>query len=196
MATPYETIYSVGLIDDLHNYFPDILYHPSRFVTVPDLLLYIQQCIQRRFNLLEHGRRVANSRNTFVEEIPAAAASRVVPQVLFSFAGLSGLSGLSALSGLRGTNLSNLFQDVAVHASQSIIDAASTVVTLDQDTEENCSICQDRMRQGEITRTLTVCTHTFHKSCLDNWLLHSSVRCPSCRHDIRDPAPESRDPTH
>jgi hypothetical protein len=196
MATyeTYETIYSVGLLDDIHNYFPDILYHPSRFITVPEVLLYVQQCVQQRFNLLEHGRRRANTRNTFVEEVTPTR----VPQVLFSFAGLSGLaglaglsgqSGLSGLAGLRATNLSNLFQDVAVHASQTIIDGASTVTTLDQDTEENCSICQDRMRQGEIIRTLTACTHAFHKSCLDNWLLHSSVRCPSCRHDIREPAP-------
>ena len=172
---PYETVYHVGLIDDLHNYFPDILYRPSRFATVPELLLYVQHCIQRRFNLLEHGRRLVNPRNTFVEEIPLSTVS---PQVLFS---------ISGLSGMRGTNLSNLFQDVIVHASQSIIDGASTVVTLENDKVENCSICQDRMRQGELIRTLPACTHKFHQSCVDNWLLERSVRCPECRHDIREP---------
>ena len=112
---------------------------------------------------------------TFVEEIPLSTVS---PQVLFS---------ISGLSGMRGTNLSNLFQDVIVHASQSIIDGASTVLTLENDIVENCSICQDRMRQGELIRTLTACTHKFHQSCVDNWLLERSVRCPECRHDIREP---------
>jgi len=187
----YETVYNVGLLDDIHNYFPDILYRPSRFATVPDLLLYVQQSVQRRFNLLEYGRRLNTPRNTFARETrdPSTAA-----QVLFSISGLSGLSGLPGLSGLNGlnnlsgleaTNLSSLFQDIAVHASQTIIDGASTVITLEEDIEENCSVCQDRLRQGEIVRKLTACNHTFHRSCVDNWLLQSSVRCPTCRHDIR-----------
>ena len=37
-------------------------------------------------------------------------------------------------------------------------------------------------------RTLTACSHEFHISCIDNWLLNRSVICPTCRHDIRDPA--------
>ena len=37
-------------------------------------------------------------------------------------------------------------------------------------------------------RTLTACSHQFHRSCIDNWLLRESVVCPTCRHDVREPA--------
>jgi hypothetical protein len=53
----YEQVYSVGLLDDLHNFFPDILYRPQRFRTVQDLLQYISQQTQTRFNLFDRGLR-------------------------------------------------------------------------------------------------------------------------------------------
>ena len=37
-----QNIYSIQLLNDLHNYFPDILYNPRRFQNVQDLLAYIQ----------------------------------------------------------------------------------------------------------------------------------------------------------
>jgi len=40
MAQP---LYSIPLLNDLHQWFPDILYNPGRFQTVQDLLEYIQQ---------------------------------------------------------------------------------------------------------------------------------------------------------
>ncbi len=79
------------------------------------------------------------------------------------------------------------YEDVIVHASQTMIDGASTEQTLTEDLDTICTICQDRMRQGELTRKLTACNHDFHRSCIDNWLLTRSVRCPTCRHDIREP---------
>jgi hypothetical protein len=37
MSTPYP----ISLLNDLHNYFPDLLYQPQRFQSVPDVLHYI-----------------------------------------------------------------------------------------------------------------------------------------------------------
>ena len=37
MSTPY----SISLLNDLHNYFPDLLYQPQRFQSVPDVLNYV-----------------------------------------------------------------------------------------------------------------------------------------------------------
>ena len=53
----YTSIFGVSLLDDLHNYFPDILYRHQRFNSVQDLLQYIQEQTRTRFNLLEVGRR-------------------------------------------------------------------------------------------------------------------------------------------
>jgi hypothetical protein len=56
-TNPYETLYGVGFLDDLHNYFPAILYDRTRFRSVQDLLTYIQQCARSRFDLFSFGQR-------------------------------------------------------------------------------------------------------------------------------------------
>jgi hypothetical protein len=53
----YDELYGVGLLDDIHNFFPAILYQPQRFRTVQDLLLYISRQTQRQFNLFDRGLR-------------------------------------------------------------------------------------------------------------------------------------------
>ncbi|NBP66674.1 MAG: hypothetical protein EBU66_18760 [Bacteroidetes bacterium] len=71
MNNRYERVYEVSLLDDLHNYFPALLYEPDRFRTVSDVLGYIGQNSSRRFNLFDYGRRqylqeqtIRNQRNT------------------------------------------------------------------------------------------------------------------------------------
>jgi hypothetical protein len=56
MSDEYQRIYHVGLLDDLHNYFPSLLYRPQLFRNVEDVLHYIQQRTAARFNLFEMGR--------------------------------------------------------------------------------------------------------------------------------------------
>lgn len=60
MADNYETVYHVGLFDDLHNYLPAILYEPSRFRSIQDILSYIQTQSQNHFNLFSRGRQLYN----------------------------------------------------------------------------------------------------------------------------------------
>ncbi len=60
MAAPsipnYETLYGVGLLDDIHNYFPALLYESTSFSTVPEVLSYVQLQTRRRFDLFSLGR--------------------------------------------------------------------------------------------------------------------------------------------
>lgn len=60
----YETLYGVGLLDDLHNYFPALLYDSSRFHSVPSVLGYIQNQTRNRFDLFSYGSREYVSRHT------------------------------------------------------------------------------------------------------------------------------------
>jgi hypothetical protein len=60
----YQVMYGVTLLDDLHNYFPEILYNPQRFETVPQLLFYFQRQLSTRFNLFQQGR------NSYFESMP------------------------------------------------------------------------------------------------------------------------------
>jgi hypothetical protein len=202
MADNYQTVYGVSLLDDLHNYFPRILYNPQQFQTVPDLLAYVQQTTRTRFNLFDNGlRQYATAqhsaqqqpRNTYAQ---AAAHAHAQQQHATHTTAMDPVSA-SLLPLLRSLivprvvrmPLNTAFSDpVIVHASQEVIEARSTQETLEEDTEDICAICQDTMREGELVRKITVCSHQFHRSCIDNWLLNSSVLCPTCRHDIREPA--------
>jgi hypothetical protein len=229
MADRYERVYDVGLLDDLHNYFPGLLYEPDRFRTVSDVLGYVRQNASRRFNLFDYGARQyqqQNNRipqNTFTRQTPIVnrwapppAHSQQPTQYEFDLTSevdlailtplirsLDRLSGLTsppviprqAIQRANGANrFAGIFQDIIVHASQELIDSGSTLRTLSMDLEESCSICQDRMRQGENIRRLNACQHEFHGACVDNWFLQRSVLCPVCRHDIRDPTPVLRSP--
>jgi hypothetical protein len=60
---PYETLYNVGLLDDIHNYFPELLYRPQNFSTVQDVLYYIQNQTQTRLNPFSVGFQRYNGEN-------------------------------------------------------------------------------------------------------------------------------------
>ncbi|KAL1213333.1 RING-H2 finger protein ATL74 [Cardamine amara subsp. amara] len=50
-------------------------------------------------------------------------------------------------------------------------------------TVTECAICLSEFADGERVRVLPPCNHSFHKTCVDTWLLsHSS--CPNCRHSL------------
>ena len=53
----YETIYGVGLLDDIHNYFPALLYEQGRFQTLPNVFNYVRNQMNTRFNLYSYGSR-------------------------------------------------------------------------------------------------------------------------------------------
>lgn len=46
--------------------------------------------------------------------------------------------------------------------------------------DEDCPICLTTLREGEKVRKLGRCGHTFHRSCIDLWLLRSTD-CPLCK---------------
>lgn len=50
---------------------------------------------------------------------------------------------------------------------------------------DNCSICYDKIQHTEYSRMLK-CNHVYHKKCIDKWLYISykngnSINCPICR---------------
>jgi hypothetical protein len=63
--------------------------------------------------------------------------------------------------------------------------AAATAIEIVADDDEVCAICQEGMASGTEARSLNACDHMFHTGCIDTWF-QRNVRCPVCRHDIRD----------
>jgi hypothetical protein len=49
--------------------------------------------------------------------------------------------------------------------------------------DELCAICVDAFKPGDSVRCLNVCGHTFHKSCIDLWLLRQAD-CPLCKRGV------------
>ena len=206
----YRVVYGVHLIDDLHNYFPRVLYSPTSFTTVTDLLIYIQDRTINRFNLYSYGRSLVEP--TLPTGGPVPIVREEPPDVGFTVEINQAAPPMNPIvspmrysTGLESAILPLLrqlatptqpravrtgrgfadFQDVVVAPSAAMIAAGSSLRTLDADSTENCAICQDAMRSGEEIRHLTVCNHDFHRSCIDNWF-RRSVLCPTCRHDIRE----------
>ena len=83
--------------------------------------------------------------------------------------------------------MDNLSEPVVVVPTGAQI--AQNVETIDigiPPTQMQCAICQDTIL--ETGSRIRQCGHTYHPECLTSWL-SMSVRCPVCRHDIREVAP-------
>jgi len=107
--------------------------------------------------------------------------------ILFAPQGSSPVRGDNFVTNLLGLfHGSQTFLDpVLVHPSAEQIDEATSVSTAIITQDDNCAICQEEIGSGQEMRTIDHCNHTFHKHCIDIWF-QRNVRCPTCRHDIRD----------
>lgn len=56
------------------------------------------------------------------------------------------------------------------------------------DGEKECSICLNEFEPGDICRRLPKCSHAFHRSCIDLWLLRRAD-CPLCKTHVNAPSP-------
>ncbi len=207
----YEELYGVRLLDDLHNYFPAILYQPQRFQNVQDLLQYISRQTQGQFNLFDRGlQRFEQSqptpRNTPMSSSrtrsPTQGHAHIVTET-FDLSHLftiplteqaipapttsAGTGGLSSLQNLLNLLRPPSMDPVVVAPTTEQIQSATNIrqATEDHDGEAICSICQEGYTDGEEIREIDHCRHFFHKTCIDPWF-RQHVHCPVCRFDIRE----------
>jgi hypothetical protein len=110
----YETLYGVGLLDDLHNYFPALLYDSSSFGSVRDVLGYIQRQTRNRFDLFSYGLR------EYQADQPEASVSNPLPRrvVRTSFATVPPSIGAGASTLLRtpGT-IPSVTEEITIEAT-------------------------------------------------------------------------------
>mmetsp|Transcript_107090 Transcript_107090/g.341779 ORF Transcript_107090/g.341779 Transcript_107090/m.341779 type:complete len:110 (+) Transcript_107090:128-457(+) len=97
--------------------------------------------------------------------------------------------------GVGLTLLFDVFAAVIMRISIAHWTASSSDIELDQQTldrlfpahqmvheGDSCAICLAVISEHEYARSLK-CEHTFHRECIDGWLLSRSARphCPLCR---------------
>lgn len=101
------------------------------------------------------------------------------PRMTYSFNFLPSIMGNS------------LFTNVIVRPSSEQIEAATETLTYDENEtfmNNQCPISLEDFRNGEQIRRIIHCGHCFSENSFTRWF-NSNVRCPICRHDIRDNIP-------
>lgn len=208
-----QNIYNIQLLNDLHNHFPDILYNPSRFRNIQDLLGYIISVAnispyrQGMYMYNQHYNRntVPLSYNIPTNIPSPVITTRTVPIVLQSVNSTTNdvvrtpLNNQTVINNLissifgdilnesllNGMNIQDFLNErVIVSPTIEQIENASTVYRNINEIEDLCTICQDGYEINQEMRKLIHCNHIFHKECIDTWF-RENVHCPTCRHDIR-----------
>ena len=207
----YEEIYNYGLLDDVHNLFPEILYDNAIFPDSPAnnnrLLSWFRYRVSRLFPQTYRVARLnyiqsrsedraaeyddwihARERGAALTSLNTIIESHLLLSALDSLITLPRIRRVPPLTGVRVDEFQlgrSFFDSVPVNATTVEIEAASDVMnsaTVAADTI--CAICQEH--DGSSTwRRLRNCDHYFHVECVDNWF-NRNVHCPVCRADIRD----------
>jgi hypothetical protein len=64
-------------------------------------------------------------------------------------------------------------------------DDGSTTASSNEDSSFVCGVCLLDCEEGDELRCLP-CGHSFHRECIDHWLLNSSCACPIDKRDVRE----------
>lgn len=190
----------IQLLNDLHNYFPEILY--GRRFQNDALVQYIRGVVNQRYNLFTNAQNNyqyqqnqevlqqqqvnrlnrINSNQIIYSNIPVANTNTPVT------------SFVNLLQSMLDPNLSPISQDedhiindlqpVVIRPTQTQIENGSTIVELTSG-HNVCAICQENMSPTQTIRRLNQCRHMFHNTCIMT-AFNTSPRCPNCRNDIRD----------
>jgi hypothetical protein len=81
----YQVVYGVGLLDDVHNYFPALLYDQGRFQTLTNVFSYVRSQLNNRFNLYAYGARLSQAQGQ--AQATTTAPPPPMPPVVRSFRG-------------------------------------------------------------------------------------------------------------
>ena len=200
------------VLNEIHRYFPALLYSNNRFQTLSDVFAYVRLQMHNRFDtysinverenyMREHVPR-RQSRQPRQPRQPVQPVQPVQPRqpvqpvqqreranpvwsyIPNSTTNTIDYNDLSRLL-LAFGNIGNYMDPVYITATSEQIAQGSTLYAFTSEHEsQQCAICQDSIRLNETARRLNSCSHTFHRGCIDTWY-QRNVNCPVCRHDIR-----------
>jgi hypothetical protein len=218
----YVYQYNIPLFDDIHNFFPDLLYAPlGRFNSASDIIMYIRDQVRIRGDRFSAAQRSMN--NYYIPGAVPTVQPRVVqpppvavplpvppppqpPVLRREIVNLQDIDFMDSLLNIfaqpagtisiLGTTLANNLSPVIVHPTNQQITEATTILNADQTlTDQRCTICFENLTTGRSLRRINHCEHTFHQTCIDRWFT-ANVRCPNCRYDIRGQEEEPDNETY
>ena len=162
---PYHRHYGYGMLDDIHNLFPDLLYRDG---PTSSEFNYIREQTRMIFPI----RYLQGSLEYHAYSSPA------IMTVMYPGSRFEQLVSVAMQE----------LQPVIIHPTPEQINSA-TSLTPHTEVEESilCAICQDHTCPADTNewREIEVCGHLYHKKCIDRWF-ETSVNCPICRIDIRE----------
>lgn len=138
-----------------------------------------------------NSRRGGQNRTQPQQHIPASSNSRVVyiegiPYLLdlTNFMRL----GNPANNAAAGNIWRSFYDNIAVAPTRVQIENATRVLQfseIENPINNSCPITLERFEQNSTVSQILHCGHIFTPSGIESWL-HSNVRCPVCRYDIRE----------
>jgi hypothetical protein len=198
----YEHSYGVGLLDDLHNLFPELLYDRQMWQS-SSVVSFMQQRVQSlyeeeyvrnrsQYRLYQQERRrreagvPAIQRPRRIQTPPHIQSPPRIQRLSMNFSEFDTTNLL--LRTLLGVDLGGAVPGamdpvIVAPTPEQIQDA--TIVTSLVPADAVCSICQDHGDDTGSWRIIRHCQHRFHTACIDEWF-RRNVHCPVCRFDIRD----------
>jgi hypothetical protein len=178
---PYERPYGIYLMDDLHNYFPAILYDSERFTTTRELMNYIQSRMASQFNTFSLGRHQYHRQHTVdITPLFTTNLDNLRNQTPQDTAMVNLLQNLLNIP----VEQNQFLNPVVVRPTREQIDRATSLRVSTATEANQCAICQEGYVDGQGIRRITRCAHEFHLNCIEPWF-QRNVHCPVCRHDIR-----------
>ncbi|KAL3099487.1 hypothetical protein niasHS_002942 [Heterodera schachtii] len=137
---------------------------------------------------------LSNNNNNYIEEIVQHYMRNNMEYMITTYSGLNDQTLQSAM------NEQQQHQQRSVATTTGSADSSNSIEYLKQqmqdngccdsennDGETNCTICLEKITPTSRDKQLTSCQHTFHRDCVDTWLVTVQT-CPLCRGevDIRD----------
>jgi len=85
---------------------------------------------------------------------------------------------------IRAMNAKDAWERKGEKQAKRALNSVKLVVVdeIEKEGEKECMVCLDTLQKGEEVRCLP-CDHTFHRKCIDDWLL-SRRKCPLCNLNI------------
>lgn len=213
--TQYEYPYGFELLDNVHNFFPELLYDETLFRN--DLLYWVRHRIEhmfpniysrqmnsyRLYQQLRRHRDYAHWRNRQSPQLHIAEPmpQRQMPSTSTStstpgdgrrrvFTGLprssyTSRADIDILGGLLGLSSLIQFEDVPVIPTMDQINVGSALHAGNAVSPD--AICSICQEHGNANATWRIlyCNHAYHQVCVDRWFQENTY-CPVCRADIRN----------